>query len=487
MKKLLFSFFILIFFVQAILGQKVTISGNAKTYAGDILQWRTYTDQITFNEKVLNKCKVDSEGNFRFEFTIDEPIISFIHLNVFKGILYLQPGKSYRIVLPEKQNKSKADELNPFFKEMEFFIRCVQINNNDLNVKIKRFDKLLDNSMAKSFKQFKGQVGKNVVDSIVRMIEKEFYADQNKYFNQYRQYSYAAFSLAAYERSKEKFIDNYFSNKKILWNNPAYMDLFNRVFNNYLKTLYRNPKGKAIPYNLIKLKSLTGLKSCLDSFPYLHNDTLKELIILKSLYDNFYKNDFPQSSILFMIDSVKYATDVPEIKNIAENIHEKLTTLLLNYPAPDFKLKNSKGKLMSLNNFKGNFVYLNFCTPNSYSCQKDFRTLQRLFLQQYEKLKIVTVCVCDSYNDMKKLVKENKYHWEFLYFDKNNELLQKYNVRVYPSYYLINPEGKLVMLPAFPPGDASFEARYFDTLKSWKRELLRREQEKKKQQSLGNH
>ncbi|MCF6243304.1 MAG: hypothetical protein L3J74_18450, partial [Bacteroidales bacterium] len=62
----------------------------------------------------------------------------------------------------------------------------------------------------------------------------------------------------------------------------------------------------------------------------------------------------------------------------------------------------------------------------------------------------------------------------------------KYNVRVYPSYYLINPEGKLIMLPAFPPGEASFEARYFDALKSWKRELLRREQEKKKQQGLGN-
>ncbi len=487
MKNLYYTLFNILFFVQTMFGQNVVITGNAKTYAGDVLLWKTYTDQITFSEKVLAQSKVDTKGNFRFEFTIDEPTVSFIHLNVFKGILYVEPGKNYQIVLPQKQKKSKADELNPFFKEMEFFIRCLQIDSNDLNVKIKKFNKLLDNYMANSFKQFKGQVGKTVVDSIIHLIEKEFSGEQSEYFNNYKNYNYAAFRLVAYERNKEKFIGKYFSNRKILWNNTAYMDLFNRVFNNYLKTLYRNPKGKAIPYNLIKLKSLTGLKSCLDSFPYLHNDTLKELVILKSLYDNFYKDDFPQSSILFMIDSIQYDTDVPEIEKVAENIRKKLTTLLLNYPAPDFKLKNSKGKFMSLSNFKGDFVYLNFCTPNSYSCQKDFRTLQQLYLQQYEKLKIVTICVCDSYEQMRKLVKENKYRWDFLYFDKNNELLQKYNVRVYPSYYLINPEGKLVMLPAFPPGEASFEARYFDTLKSWKRELLRREQEKKKQQSLGNH
>ena len=477
----------MIFFVQTLFGQNVIISGNAKTYAGDVLLWKTYTDQITFDEKVLAKSKVSADGNFRFEISISEPIISFIHLNVFKGILYIEPGKNYQIILPKKQEKSKADALNPFFKESEFFIRCIA-DSNYLNTKIKKFDKLLDKYISESFKQFKGKVQKPVVDSIIGEVEKQTGESSDVFFNNYKKYSYASYRLIAYERNKEKFISKYFTNKKILFNNPAYMDLFNRVFNNHLKTLYRNPKGKAIPYNLIKLKSLSGLKACLDSFPYLHNDTLKDLVIIKSLYDNFYKDDFPQESILFMIDSVRYATEVPEIANIAQNVTKKLTTLLLDYPAPDFQLKNKKGKTISLKDFKGKFVYLNFCTPESYSCQKDFRLLQQLQLQQYELLEIVTVCICDNYETMKKLLKENKYKWTFLYYDKNIELLKKYNVRVYPSYYMINPEGKLIMQPAFPPGEASFEARYFDALKSWKRELLRREQEKKKkQQEQGSH
>ena len=487
MNKYFYLAALLSFFVQTMFGQNVLIKGNAKTYAGDILQWKTYTDQITFNEKILDECKVDNNGNFEFKINIEKPIVSFIHLNVFKGILYIEPDKKYQIVLPKKQKKSKADELNPFFKESEFFIRCLQTDSSYLNAQIKKFDKLLDYYMTESFKQFKGKVQKTVVDSIIRKIDQNFEHTDNDFFNDYKEYSYAAYRLIAYERNKEKFISQYFSHRQILYDNPAYMDLFNRIFNNYLKVLYASPKGKAIPYNLIKLKSLSGLKACLDSFPYLQNDSLKELVLLKSLYDNFYKDDFPKSSILFMLDSIQQATQIPEIQNIAQNITKKLTTLLIGYPAPDFKLKNSKGKLLSLKDYKGDFVYLNFCTPESYSCQKDFKTLQQLYMQQYEKLKIVSICVCNSYEEMKKLVKENKYKWDFLYYNKNNELLQKYNVRVYPSYYMINPEGKLVMLPAFPPADLSFEARYFDALKSWKRELLRREQEKKKQQGLGTH
>ncbi|MCF6242365.1 MAG: peroxiredoxin family protein [Bacteroidales bacterium] len=363
MKKISIVLLIVIFGIQNAFSQNVVITGNAKTYAGDVLQWRGYTNQITFHEKVLAECKVDAKGNFRFEINIKKPELSFIHLSVFKGILYIQPGKNYQIVLPQKQEKSKADELNPFFKETEFFVRCVEVDSTDLNVKIKYFDKLLDSYMAESFKQFKGKVSKNTVDSIIDLIEKEFPGKQNEYFANYRKYNYAAYRLIAYERNKEKFIENNFLNKPILWNNPAYMDLFNRIFNNYLKILYRDPKGKAIPYNLIKRKSLTGLKSCLDSFPYLQNDTLKDLVILKSLYDNFYKDDFPHASILFMIDSVQYSTDVPEIELISDNIKQKLTTLLLNYPAPDFKLKNVKGKEISLSDYRGSFVCLNFCTP----------------------------------------------------------------------------------------------------------------------------
>ncbi|RLD80861.1 MAG: hypothetical protein DRJ10_06870 [Bacteroidetes bacterium] len=476
---------ILFVFTNIINAQNVIITGNAKTYAGDELAWKTYSDQITFTEKQLAVCKVKSNGDFKFTLNIKKTNISFIHLNVFKGILYLEPNKSYHIVLPKKVTKLPADKLNPFFEETEFFITCINTDSTELNKLIKKFDKLYSFFMTKSFKYFKGKVNKSVVDSIVELIEGKLPENKNSYFNNYKEYNFAAMRLMAYQRNKKYFLNQNFATKEILYKNPAYMDLFNRVFANHLSALYKEPKGKIIPYNLIKQKSLSNLKSTLDSFPYLTNDTLQDIVILKSLFDNFYKKDFPRKSILFMIDSIELSTNVGEIKVIAKNIKNKLTKLFPGYVAPNFKLRDVNGKLISLENYKGEFIYLNFCNPISYSCQKDFETLQKLHLQQYELFNIITVCVCDNHEKMKQLVKDNKFNWTFLYYEKNNKLLKDYDVRVYPSYYLINPEGKLVMSPAFPPTENSFEARYFDALKAWKKELERRKVEKKKK-GLGN-
>ena len=486
MKQIIILYILIFTFNNIGYAQEVIITGNAKTYAGDELVWKTYSDQITFTEKKLATCKVEKNGNFKFTINIKSTKVSFIHLSVFKGLLYIEPGKSYNIVLPEKVTKLPEDELNPFFEETEFFIRCTKPDTTELNYLIKRYDKLYNFHLTKSFNFFKGSVNKAVIDSIVELIEKKVPYNNNKYFTNYKKYNYAAIRLMAYERNRKHFLNKYFAKKEILFNNTAYMDLFNRVFNNHLSILYKDSKGKLIPYNLIKQKSISSLKSTLDSFTYLTNDTLKEMVILKSLFDNFYKEDFPRKSILFMIDSIEHSTLVKDVKITAKNIKTKLTKLLPNYYAPKFKLRDINGNLVSLDKYKNEFVYLNFCNPASYSCQKDFKTLQQLNIQKYELFNIVTICVCNSFDEMKYLVEKNNFNWTFLYYEKDNDLLKDYKIRVYPSYYLINPEGKLIMSPAFPPTEASFEARYFDTLKAWKIELERRKAEKKKK-GLGNN
>ena len=140
MKKVTIFFIIIYAFANIINAQNVIISGNARTYAGDEFHWKTYSDQLTFTETLLSTGKVDNKGNFKFTLNIDKPTISFIHLNVFKGILYIEPGKSYNIVLPKKVVKIPADELNPYFEETEFFVRCTNTDSTDLNYLIKKFD-----------------------------------------------------------------------------------------------------------------------------------------------------------------------------------------------------------------------------------------------------------------------------------------------------------------------------------------------------------
>ena len=454
--------------------QQVVIKGNAKSYAGDTLIWSYYEEQVTFEEKMLDKCKVEENGDFEFRLTISETLLSFIHLNVFKGILYIEPGQEYQIVLPQKVNKLPEDKLNPFFEETEFYVRILDTEETELNQQIKAFNKLYDKYLAKYFQQFRGKLSKTTADSIISAIEKDFPNKSNRFFNDYKKYNYASLRLMAYERNKEKLIDKYFYNKPVLYQNPAYMDMFNQLFTNYLSYLSKTKEGKPIPYFLIKLKSLEKIKSAMDSVKVLQNDTLQEMIISKSLYDNFYKDDFPQQSIIFMMDTLRLKASTSQNRIIAKNIYEKITTLLPNYIAPDFQLPDKKNQLHSLSLFRNKFVYLNFVNPKSYTCQQELEVLKTMHTKKYELFEILSICVCDNIQEMKDLIIKNNYNWTFLYYSKNNSLLKQYNVRTYPTYYLINPESMLAMSPAFPPTEPSFEARYFEMLKAWKLEIQRR-------------
>ena len=54
------------------------------------------------------------------------------------------------------------------------------------------------------------------------------------------------------------------------------------------------------------------------------------------------------------------------------------------FPAPDFTLQNSNGNSVSLSDFKGKAVLLNFCATWCVPCKKELPSMQRL----YEDLKL---------------------------------------------------------------------------------------------------
>jgi hypothetical protein len=141
-------------------------------------------------------------------------------------------------------------------------------------------------------------------------------------------------------------------------------------------------------------------------------------------------------------------------------------------------LPDKNGKMHSLGNFSGKFVYLNFINPKSYTCQQELDVLKKMADREYEMFKIITVCVCSNMEEFKNFLKNKDYNWTFLFYDKNVDVLKNFDVRVYPTYYLINPEGKLAMSPAFPPTEPTFEARYFDIVKAWKKEVELRKSKK---------
>ena len=76
-----------------------TISGRAPSYSGSKLELKSYVDQISNVERVMASAEVDSLGNFSFVVDLSSTMQLFIPEELFRGFLFVEPGKNYEIRL----------------------------------------------------------------------------------------------------------------------------------------------------------------------------------------------------------------------------------------------------------------------------------------------------------------------------------------------------------------------------------------------------
>ena len=309
-------------------GQLVTLKGKEASYAGQELVFYKYSDLITLTEEEVGRCKVSRKGDFSCKIKITETTFIYSPLGVYKAYLFAEPGKSYELILPQREDKTEAQRLNPYFRETDLQIGIANANESDLNYTTSQFDALFNQNFDNIVeKTYKGELNLSI-DSIINTIESLFAENSSSYFSSYRKYRYGLLKqLTLYQKAKS-ISNEYFLNQPIQYNNTAYMELFNLVYDKYFIHFGRTLAGKAIFDNISQQRSYSALKQTLATDSILANDTLKELVILKSLYGEFFDDEFSRSALLTILDSLYFNTRIPEHLVIAENIRSRVTKML---------------------------------------------------------------------------------------------------------------------------------------------------------------
>ena len=120
---------------------------------------------------------------------------------------------------------------------------------------------------------------------------------------------------------------------------------------------------------------------------------------------------------------------------------------------------------MTLDQLEGKYVYLNFCTTTSYTCLQDFSLLEKIYRKYRKKLEIVTISADMEKKDLESFLKTTGYSWTFLHFGEKPDVIKDFDVRAYPTYFLIGPDRKIILSPAPSPSEG-FEQRFFELLRS---------------------
>ena len=462
MKKVFFLV-VLIFNLFSSFSQQVAISGNEPDYAGCVLTFYAIDNYFCNNEIKLGECTVAADGQFFVYLPGRHARMIYTRLGVFLVRFFVESGFSYEVKLPPRIDKSPEEAASPFFKEETVYMNILSVKDNEgQNVDLEKELNLLVCRFDETFNPLYDQLAVDAImkrpvarlDSTINAFREGLSRSGNRYSDDYAFYRSGLLYYAA-QRNGVKYISNaYFTGKPVLYDNEAYMELFNITYDKYF--MYFGRTGDAIYEVINRQVSFSGLKKLLAQDGTFPADSLCELVILKNIYDEFYSDRFSRKALLHLIDSAMVQTKIERHRELAREIRSKITKLLRGFEPPAFSLYNQDSVLVDLQHYRGKYVYLMFCTTQNYVCLKQYESLEKLYKDHGKWLQIVVVSVDERLSDMRNFRKKAGYQWDFLHFANDPDILDHYDVRIFPTCFLIDPEGKLVLSPA-PAADDNLE------------------------------
>lgn len=116
-------------------------------------------------------------------------------------------------------------------------------------------------------------------------------------------------------------------------------------------------------------------------------------------------------------------------------------------PAPLFEEKSVSGETISLKEYKGKYVLLDFWASWCGHCKAAMPEIKALYNQYHKKhgLEIIGMSLDTNVDDLKAYIKDNEIPWQQIVIGGfDHQLIKDYSIIAIPSEILIGPDGKVV-------------------------------------------
>jgi peroxiredoxin len=437
--------------------QTIVISGTAEALKGNEIGLFIYEDYISLKEKLIAETKIDQSGKFSLSANISGTSKVFLRSDNVASNFYVEPGKSYSVVIPPvAPGKEILGNINYV---------PLKINNQsagDINSLIAGFNNKFDNFVQENYNQIIRKSAKKQIEEFKAKMRKDYAAVKDPFFKDFLNYSLATLEQLA-QYPKNKLYKQYLHSAPINHRNPEYMAFFNDFYENYFLLIAQSNKGAEIPEAINKYRNYQKLLTILSQDSLLQNPEIRELILIKGLKENYHNEDFDKTSIQAVLKYIITSSEFENNRKIAANVINKLSRFEEGATAPEFKLSDISGKTVSLSDFKGKYIFINFYANWCSSCVQEMSVMRKLHEKYGDKIVFISISTDKSKNDFAAFAKKNQFPWTFLHYENQKTVLEQYDSRSLPGYFLISPDGRFVKAHAEVP--SLIEKRFHEITK----------------------
>jgi len=426
------------------------IKGNIKNFEDKTIRLTAISDYFT-NTEVKLATKTIKNGTFQFSTTVEGVVQVKLTIEDKSTQLYIEEGKVYNISLSfdEEWNRNKI-----YDKELSIAFSFPQ--TDDVNQLIKKFNGEYADFFEKNAVLLARKQGEKSVEEFVTAVSNKTVYNSNQFVKTYVEYTCAGLKDAAYF-SKSNLNAQYLNNRKINYDNKEYVYFFNQFYDNKFKRLILGTKGSEL-LKLLTLENNTPQAIKLIQSELKNESTIfAELFLITGIYDVYFEGIFNQKSALKILTEVSKNGKSKENKHIASNILTKLSFYGKEVKAPTFELYNHKDELISLSEYNGKYVYLNFWASWNIISVKQMQIIRVLQQRHGDKIAFISINLDDNKADYKAAVYRFKFNWTTLHYGNDFKVKENYQVKTIPSYVLIGPDGTIISNEAIRPDDSGAE------------------------------
>ena len=433
---------------------QVSLAGQATDYAGKIIVVKSVADYVSRLPVELASIEVQPDGSFNSSFEIAEVTYAHLDLGAYTAYIYLEPGAHYQVVLPPFRPRPDAERFNPFYRPTAVNLAIVSTDSN-LNKAIRDFDNFFTPTLARHARELVRAHDRKLADKIILRADSAARAAKcdKPFFKNHVLYREAEAYAAPRLNAEREVVAKFFAQRPVAFNLPAYwnslsmlsLDIFSDIRQTKTMKSILKEKNSHSP-SIARLSAIVAADSLWAS-----NANLREAVILKSLYDEYYQKAISEGLADTLLVSAAKECAAHRNRLIAANIYAKKNKLRPGLPAPELNLVSQDDKDVSLKAHNGKFVYIAFMHTENYECIKALAALENM--AQLHKKEMDVICVFTNENpaDAYDYMNHVQHTWQGVSFIANQKVIFDYEVAALPTYFLIAPDGTIAMAQAPGP------------------------------------
>lgn len=254
------------------------------------------------------------------------------------------------------------------------------------------------------------------------------------------------------------FLEEYNSFRE---SNSDFQDAFNAISKEYYKAIYGDfntpsaapasptvQKQKTKAFDSINLVELNMAKGFKKQYALKNKASIVGLkVMLDECVPRLFDGDYTKEEIDEVLDIFKGLKNHPLYVSTIDR-HKAILGLKIGEKAPNFSLKTPEGETVTLSDYKGKYVLIDFWAYYCKPCIAKIPKLKKLYAKYKDDgLEIIGIHGDKNAEKWLDIIKKHQQTWTQV-LDKNafkeNSAVIKYGVQGFPSVFLVDQEGNLL-------------------------------------------